>query len=94
MLINVLILFVYPALTSYSYREPIDYCEVNIVYGFGRYWRHNQCESPEYSLTYTTLCHDIVSGHNYKYSNSDDFCVLYFWLSITFVILQFIATID
>ena len=107
-IMNVLILFVYPALSSYSYREATDYGEVSIVYGFDKYWHHYEYsinggileEPTEQSTLYTTLCHDNLTGH-YPYHNydSDDFCVLekigtlYFWLLITSVILQFIATI-
>ena len=111
MVMNVLILFVYPALSSYSYLERVEYYtnypEISSVYGFDKYWRHFEYnddgdvleEPPEHSYLYTTLCHDNVAGENYQYNNSDDFCVLetngtlYFWLLITSVILQFIATI-
>ena len=46
MLINGLILFAYPALSSYSYGEPIDdyKYEISYVFGFDKYWHHREYE--------------------------------------------------
>ena len=107
MLINGLILFAYPALSSYSYGEPIDdyKYEISYVFGFDKYWHHREyedgtAEAPvdHYDL-YTILCNEPVEDYNYQDGNSDDFCVLekngtlYFWLLITAFILQFIGTV-
>ena len=109
MVINVLILFVFPVLNSYSYRNTyIDY-PVTIVYGFDKWWMIDEFELDDYSgladadeiEMYATVCNG-----NYAASADDqmtytprDFCVLektgefYYWLLITSVILQFIVVI-
>ena len=108
MSVNVLTLFIFPALNSYSFRDEEFGEQLAIVFSFDKWWLYEEIDEnrglaePYESKMYALVCDDNYYLEYYSdlMSNSaDDFCVLkkngalYFWSLITSIILQFIVVI-